>query len=94
MVFVFLVFEEIFFALSCRSLRLPFSKLGLFENKFLVCSLIAETALILLVMNLEPARQVLGLISLDLHEWLLVFALSPMAFALSEFIKLAKKRLA
>ncbi len=91
MVFVFLVFEEIFFALSCRSLRLPFSKLGLFRNKFLVYSLIAETALILVVMNLEPSRHALGLTSLDLHEWLLVFVLSPIAFTLSEILKLAQK---
>ena len=92
MVFVFLVFEEIFFALSCRSLRLPFSKLGLFKNKFLAYSLIAETVLILAIMNLEPARQVLGLTSLDLHEWILVFALSPTAFALSEILKFVRKR--
>jgi len=91
MVFVFLVFEEIFFALSCRSLGLYFFRLG-FANKFLIYSLIAETALMFVILSLEPARQLLGLTPLGVQEWILVLGLSPAAFVLSEALKRTNRR--
>ena len=91
MVFVFLVFEEIFFALSCRSLTTNIHKLGLFTNKFLLFSLIGESILILLLVNIPATLELFDLVPLNLHDWLIIMSLAPGAFLYSEILKGVRK---
>jgi len=66
MVFGLLVFEEIFFALSCRSLRRSIPALGFFSNRMLVYSLIRQSLVTLFIMNYVPLMEIFDLVALGL----------------------------
>ncbi len=90
--FGFIVFQELIFALSCRSLRHSIPVLGLFKNKILVYSLIGESLLVLLIMNYPPLMEIFDFITLELTDWLLILLLAPLTFIYSEVLKTILRR--
>jgi len=92
MLFGFIVFQEIFFAISCRSLRHSIPALGLFKNKLLVYSLIGESLLVLLFMNYPVLMGIFDFIPLELTDWLLILILAPSSFVYSEVLKIVLRR--
>ena len=92
MVFGFIVFQELIFAISCRSLRHSIPSLGLFKNKILVYSLIGESLLVLLIMNYPPLMGIFDFITLELTDWLLILLLAPLTFIYSEVLKAIHRR--
>ncbi len=92
MLFGFIVFQEIFFAISCRSLRHSIPALGLFKNKLLVYSLIGESLLVLLFMNYSTLMGIFDFVTLELTDWLLILILAPTSFVYSEVLKIVLRR--
>jgi Ca2+-transporting ATPase len=92
MLFGFLVFGEIFFAFSCRSLKHSIPRLGFFTNRLLVYSLIGESLLILFIMNYTSLMEVFGLVTLGLADWMLILLLAPLKFVYSEIVKANRRR--
>jgi Ca2+-transporting ATPase len=92
MLFGFIVFGEIFFALSCRSLKHSIPRLGFFTNRLLVYSIIGESLLILFIMNHTSLMEVFGLVTLGLVDWLLILMLAPLKFIYSEIVKANLRR--
>jgi Ca2+-transporting ATPase len=90
--FGFIVFQEIFFAISCRSLRHSIPALGLFKNKLLVYSLIGESLLVLLFMNYPALMGIFDFVTLELTDWLLILILAPASFVYSEVLKIVLRR--
>ena len=91
MMFGLMVFFQLFFALSCRSLKHNVIKLNLLGNKLLICSLIGESMLMLLIMNYSPAQEIFDLISLELTDWVIMLSLATTGFVYSEIIKFVNK---
>ncbi len=87
MLFAFIVFEELVFALSCRSFKHSIVTLGLFKNKLLIYSLIGESLIILLIMNYTPLREIFDLTPLELTDWGIIILLVPATFVYSEILK-------
>ncbi len=92
MVFGFIVFQEIIFAISCRSLRHSIPALGLFKNKILVYSLVGESLLVLLIMNYPELMGIFDFVTLELTDWLLILILAPITFIYSEVLKAFLRR--
>ena len=92
MVFGFIVFQEIFFAISCRSLIHSIPTLGLFKNKLLVYSLVGESLLVLLFMNYPALMGIFDFVTLELTDWLLILILAPISFVYSEVLKIVLRR--
>ncbi len=92
MVFGFIVFEEIFFALSCRSLRRSITTLGFFSNRLLVYSVIGQSLVTLFIMNHVPLMEIFDLVALGLSDWILIFILTPVTFVYSEIVKVVVGR--
>ncbi|MEM3083643.1 MAG: cation-translocating P-type ATPase [Nitrososphaerales archaeon] len=93
MLFGLIVFEEIFFALSCRSLKHSIPTLGFFSNRLLLYSLIGESLVILFIMNHAALMEIFGLIALGMSDWILIMILAPTTFLYSEIVKaIARKR--
>jgi len=80
MLFGFIVFQEIFFAISCRSLRHSIPALVLFKNKLLVYSLIGESLLVFLFMNYTFSMCLFEFITWDFTDWLLILCFDAIMF--------------
>lgn len=91
MVFGLMVFFQLFFAFSCRSLKHNITKLNLFANKLLVLSLIGESMLVLLIMNYSPAQEIFDVVPLEPADWILMLSLATTGFICSETIKLVNR---
>jgi Ca2+-transporting ATPase len=92
MVFGMFVFFELFFALSCRSLRHNLPRLGLFTNKALLYSLIGESSAVLFIMNHPLLQGMFDLAPLGTFDWVLMIALSTTGFIFTEVAKLVIRR--
>ena len=88
----FIVFQEIIFAVSCRSLRHNIPALGFFKNKILVYSLIGESLLVLLIMNYPVLMGIFDFVTLEMTDWLLILLLAPITFVYSEVLKIILRR--
>ncbi len=92
MVFGMFVFFELFFALSCRSLRHNLPRLGLFTNKALLYSLIGESSAVLFIMNHPLLQSMFDLVPLGAFDWALLLALSTTGFIFTEVAKFVMRR--
>lgn len=91
MVFGLIVFFELFFSLSCRSLKNNVINRQLLNNRLLTYSLAIEAFVILLIMNYSPMQDVFGLVPLDATEWAMMLVLATSGFVYSEIAKVSKK---
>lgn len=87
MVFILIVFFELFFAFSCRSFRHNIHKIGFLGNKFLIYSIIGESILLLFIVNYPYTQEIFDLVHLEMTDWIIVIALSTTGFIYSETIK-------
>jgi Ca2+-transporting ATPase len=92
MVFGQVVFFELLFALSCRSLKQGVASLGLLRNKVMVYSLAGESAAVLLIMNHPAAQALFGLAPLATADWILLLAFAATGFAYTEAVKWIRRR--
>ncbi len=90
--FAFLVFEQLFFALSCRSLKLSLPSIGFLKNKIMVYALLGQSFLMIFIMNHPFLMEIFGLVSIDLIDWVLIFLLAPLTFVYSEVLKARIRR--
>jgi len=93
MVFGLMVFFELFFSLSCRSLQNVVVNRRILGNRLLTYSLIAETVAILVIMSYAPAQEVFGLAALDVTEWAIMLGLATSGFVYSELVKILSQAL-
>jgi P-type Ca2+ transporter type 2C len=87
MVFGLIIFFELFFAISCRSLTHNAHRLAKFSNKMLVYSLIGESVMVLLIMNYPPLQEIFELVNLDAVDWTIVMLLATTGFIFCEIVK-------
>jgi Ca2+-transporting ATPase len=94
MVFGLIVFFELFFALSCRSFTHTINKLGFFDNKILLYSLLGESFAVVFIMNYPLMQRLFDFVSLQAADWILLLLLATTGFVYSEIIKFidSKKR--
>jgi Ca2+-transporting ATPase len=92
MVFGLVVFFELFFSLSCRSLKYGVINRQLLNNKLLTYSLIVQVPAILLIMSYSPTQEIFGLAPLDAAEWAVMLALAASGFVYSEIVKAVSKK--
>lgn len=92
MVFILIVFFELFFAFSCRSFRHNIHQIGFLRNKFLMYSILGESALIIFIANFSLTQEIFDLVPLELIDWIVVLLLSTLGYVYSETIKLIKKQ--
>lgn len=92
MIFGVIVFFELFFALSCRSFSHNINKLGLFKNRILIYSLLAESSAVLFIMNYPILQTLFDFVPLQATDWLLLLLLATTGFAYSEIIKYIDSR--
>jgi Ca2+-transporting ATPase len=92
MIFGLIMFFELFFSLSCKSLKNSIINRSLLNNKLLTYSLIVEVIVILLIMNYQPTQEVFDLVPLNTTEWFIMLALAATGFAYSEVAKIVSKK--
>lgn len=92
MVFILIVFFELFFAFSCRSFKHNIHKLGFFTNKLLIYSIVFQSLLTILMVNYTYTQEIFELVPLDIMDWIIVLLLSTTGFIYSETIKLIFNR--
>jgi Ca2+-transporting ATPase len=90
MVFGLMIFFQLFFAISCRSLSFNLTKLGLLKNKPLIISIIVESLIVLGVMTIPAIQDIFDIVPLTLMDWITILALATTGLIYSEFIKLRK----
>ena len=90
--FAFLVFEQLFFALSCRSLTHNLTSIGFFKNKFLAYSLIGESLLVVLIMNHPYLMDVFDLVAITPLDWIMLLTLSTATFVYAEILKMVIRK--
>ncbi len=83
---------QIFNALNCRSRDKSVFKIGLFSNKYLIAAIVVSIALQLMATELSFFQTALGTVSLSLHEWATIFAVSSTVFLADELRKLVTRR--
>jgi len=83
---------QIFNALNCRSRDKSVFKIGLFSNKYLIAAIVLSMALQFMATELSFFQTALGTVSLSLHEWATIFAVSCTVFLADELRKLVKRR--
>ncbi len=92
MIFGLIIFFELFFSLSCKSLKRGIINRQILNNRLLTLSLIIESCVILAIMNYAPAREVFGLVPLDVAEWAVMLLLATSGFAYSELVKIKTRK--
>lgn len=91
MMFGLIVFFELFFVVSCRSLTHSIYRLEKFSNKMLVYSLVGESIVVLLIMNYPPLQEIFELVKLDAADWTIMMVLATTGFVFSEIVKVVAK---
>ena len=74
-----------------RSLRLSLFKLGLFSNMYVIGSLIASVALMILIIQSNFGQTLFSIESLSVVEWLIAVAIGFSVFVAGEAWKLIRK---
>lgn len=92
MVFGQIVFFELLFALSCRSLKQGIVSLGLLRNKVMIYSLAGESAAVLFIMNHPAAQALFDFAPLSAADWALMLAFAATGFAYAEAAKWVRRR--
>lgn len=70
-------------AYACRTERTSVFSIGFFGNRFLVTGILAEVAILLILMHVPPLRAVFELAPLPLPYWI-IFCVYPILFFLAE----------
>ncbi len=78
--FLAIVLIELAIAISCRSLRYPVYKVGIFKNKFLWLAVLSSLGLQLLVLYVPPLQGIFEVVAPDLLTWELALVFMIVTF--------------
>lgn len=84
--FTTLVVFEMFAVIGSRSL-LPFKKLNLFSNKWLLLGVMSSIIIQMLLIYWQPLQSVFGTLPLTLNDWIGILAISSLGFVVMEISK-------
>ena len=87
MVFITLVLVELVNAFNCRSDYLSAFKVGLFQNRFLIISLVLSLVMMVAVIEWEPLARLFHTTPLRWQDWLLAAVLSLLILPVVEAAK-------
>ncbi len=87
MVFITLVLVELVNAFNCRSDYLSAFKVGLFQNRFLVMSLVLSLAMMVAVIEWEPLARLFHTTPLGWQDWLIAAVLGLLILPVVEAAK-------
>ncbi|MGO9580947.1 MAG: cation-translocating P-type ATPase [Desulfobaccales bacterium] len=87
MVFITLVLAELVNAFNCRSDYLSAFKVGLFQNRFLIISLVLSLVMMVAVIEWEPLARLFHTTPLRWQDWLLAAILSLLILPVVEATK-------
>jgi len=87
LMFVALGINSLFNIFACRSLRQPFFRSSLFNNKFLIASVILGLSLLCLAVYFPPLQLLLRTQPLRITEWFILLGLGIANFLAIEVIK-------
>ena len=87
MVFITLVLAELVNAFNCRSDHLSLFKVGVFKNRFLILSVLASLAMMVMVIEWDPLAHLFHTTPLKWQDWVLAVGLS---LTLIPIVELAK----
>ena len=90
-VFTSVVIFEMFQAFSCHSLDAPIIKARPFVNKWLLTSALIAITLQIAIVNIPFLQEIFHTTSLNLKDWLIIFAFSSFGFLYLEVYKSFKK---
>ncbi len=84
--FTTLVMFEMFAVIGSRSL-LPFRKLNLLSNKWLLLGVMSSIVIQILLIYWQPLQLVFGTVSLTIDDWIKILAISSLGFIVMELSK-------
>ncbi|MFQ5795375.1 MAG: calcium-transporting P-type ATPase, PMR1-type [Candidatus Bipolaricaulia bacterium] len=87
MVFTLLVMFEMFNAFNCRSDRHSILEIGPFKNRYLILAVLSSILLQLLVIYTPSLQSAFRTVPLNLHDWLIVLAVSSTGLLGVEVVK-------
>ncbi|MBI2134283.1 cation-translocating P-type ATPase [Candidatus Woesearchaeota archaeon] len=90
--FTTLVMFEMFAVVGSRSLH-PFSKLNIFDNKWLACGVIASISIQVAVVYWQPFQAFFQTSPIELADWIRILVVSSLGFFMMEFGKIIVARL-
>ncbi|MEG0822922.1 MAG: cation-translocating P-type ATPase, partial [Erysipelotrichaceae bacterium] len=90
MAFMVLSISQLFHALNLRSRNHSIFKVGIFNNRFLILTIIFGIALQIIVCSIPFFNIILKTTSLDVVNWIIVFCLSISVIVINEIAKLFK----
>ena len=91
MAFATMVFFQLWNVFNMRSLHLSLFKLGVFSNKYIIGSLIASVALMVLIIQSNFGQSLFSIESLSVVEWFIAVAIGFSVFVAGEAWKLIRK---
>ena len=92
MSFLCLIVQEMIFAYSCRNVKEPIIRQGIFTNKYMNIGVVILT-LLQIIIFITPLRDVLHIVPLGFDQLMLIIMLNIISFIFIEFLKpiLSKK---
>ncbi len=90
-IFTSMILMELLMALSCRSLKYPVWKVGMFKNKYLILAILASVLMQLLILYVPFLHLAFDVTYPSLTDWAIAAALSIVLFLLVEFLKIIAK---
>jgi Ca2+-transporting ATPase len=87
MVFITLVLAELVNAFNCRSDYLSLFKVGIFQNRFLILSVVVSLGMMVAVIEWEPLAYLFHTAPLGWRDWLLAAGLSLTLVPIVELVK-------
>ena len=88
MAFMVLSLSQMFHSINCRSIHQSIFKIGFFQNKWLLFTLICGIILQIFVCQLPFMNLLLKTVPLSIHHWILVFGLSISINFINEISKI------
>ena len=92
MVFITLVLAELVNAFNCRSDYLSLFKVGVFDNRFLILSVLASLGMMVAVIEWDPLARLFHTTPLRWQDWLLAAGLSLTLLPVVELTKWLVRR--
>lgn len=86
MAFLCLVAQEMIFAYSCRNLKEPIIKHGLFSNRYVNVGFIM-LILLQVIIFITPFKNILHIITLNINQLLIIILINILAFVFLELLK-------
>ena len=91
-IFLFLVFSQLFNIWNFRSLKQSVFKIGFFSNRWIDLSILISIILVLIAVYLEPVRMIFKFTPVGLNEWFLIVSLSSFIWITGEIYKSIKRK--